>query len=94
MNTMNNTEALNSAVPLARRVRHYLEAIEPYQKMRYELYSMTLPTTTIYPDGRIEHDYNFTDQQKETLRLADEAMEMIKQRMGLVPNAEVSGAHD
>ena len=47
---------------------------------------MTLPTTTIYPDGRIEHEYNFTEQQKETLRLADEAMEMIKGRMGLVPN--------
>jgi hypothetical protein len=80
------SEAAYRPVPLECRLRQYLEAIKPFQQMRYKLYSVMLPTTIIYPDGRIEREYNFTEQQKESLRLADEAMEMIKRRMGLVPN--------
>lgn len=92
MTNKTTTPSTLLVVGLDRKVRQYLEAIKPYQQIRYELYSMMLPTTTMYPDGRIEHDYHFTEHQQETLRLAEEMIESIKQRMGLMPNAKITGS--
>jgi len=70
--------------------REYINAIKPYLDMKYRVYCVTLPKTTINPDGKIEHEYDFTDEQKETLRLVDEGIEMVKRRLGVTPNAELT----
>lgn len=36
------------------RRRAYLEAVQPFVKMKVNLYALALPKWTIYPDGRIE----------------------------------------
>ena len=65
------------------RQRAYIEAIKPYMDMRYRVYCETAPKLTIYPDGRIEHEYNFTPEQKEVLRLAEEGVQAVKRAMQL-----------
>jgi hypothetical protein len=60
------------------RQRDYLEAIKPFVSAKTEIYSVTMPMMIIHPDGQVEHQYNFTHEQKEVLRLADEAIEHMK----------------
>ena len=60
------------------RQRAYIEAIKPYTDARAEIYRFTLPTITIYPDGRAEHHYNFTPEQEKALEQIDEVIKSIK----------------
>jgi hypothetical protein len=55
--------------------RDYLEAIKPFVSIKAEIYLATMPTMIIHPDGRAEYQHDFTPEQKEALRLADEAIE-------------------
>ena len=71
--------------------REYITAIKPFNDMKYRVYSVTLPRITIHPDGRAEHEYDFTESQKETLRLADEGITHVQRSMGLTPNVLAEG---
>ena len=55
--------------------RDYLEAIKPFVNAKSKIYLATMPTMIIHPDGHVEQQHNFTPEQKEALRLADEAIE-------------------
>jgi hypothetical protein len=63
---------------LVMRQRDYIRAIKPYTDMKADIYSRTLPKMIVYPDGRTEHHYNFTEQQKEILKQCDELIEAVK----------------
>jgi hypothetical protein len=43
------------------------------------IYSLAMPNLIVHPDGNVEHKYNFTPEQEETLRLVDEMIEHIKE---------------
>ena len=66
---------------LAKRHRKYLEAVKPLVDVKVAMYSLATPTTIFYKDGTIEHRYDFTPKQKETLRLANEAIEWERLRI-------------
>ena len=76
--------AIRAALPILdkrdyiARQRAYIRAIQPYLDMKYRVYSVTMPKIIIHVDGRIEHEYDFTDDQKTQLALADEIIEEIK----------------
>lgn len=76
--TKTNTEGGNTLESIIMRQRAYIEAIKPYTKMKADIYSMTMPTMIIRPDGRIEHHHNFTKSQKKILEQLDELIEMMK----------------
>ena len=63
--------------PLVMRQRRmaFIEAIQPIIDQMTKIYSLTMPTIIIRPDGEIEHKYNFSPEQEEALRLANEAIE-------------------
>jgi hypothetical protein len=74
---------LDTVDPLVMRQRQmaYLEAIKPFLDRMTKIYSLTTPTIIIRPDGEIEHKYNFSPDQEEALRLANEVIEMVKTRI-------------
>lgn len=57
------------------RQRQFLKAIEPYQKIKVDMYRLAIPTITCKPGGVVEHKYNFTDEQQRTLYQLDELIE-------------------
>lgn len=69
------------AFVMRQRIREYLEATKPMNDVKVAIYSRTVPDTIIHPNGEFEHRYNFTPEQQETLRLADEAIEAVKARI-------------
>lgn len=66
---------------MRRRQRDYFEAIKPFTDAKVEIYAVMIPTIVIHPGGQVEHRYNFTPEQQEALRLADEAIDTVKARI-------------
>jgi hypothetical protein len=54
------------------RRRQFVEAIEPYIKLKVEIYKMAVPIITASDDGTIDINQNFTDVQENTLKQLDE----------------------
>ena len=67
--------------------REYIQAIKPYTDMMHAIYSVVMPKIMVHTDGRVEYHHDFTDEQKETLRLIDEGIAQVQRRMGLTPQA-------
>lgn len=66
---------------MRRRQRDYLDAIKPFTDAKVEIYAITTPTIVIYPDGQVERRYNFTPDQLEALRRADELIDAVNARI-------------
>jgi hypothetical protein len=62
------------------RQRQFLEAIEPYIKLKVDMHNLALPVIIAKPDGEIEHTYNFTDEQLRTLDQLDELIENARSK--------------
>ena len=62
------------------RQREYINAILPYTDIKTKIFSLATPTITIFPDGRVERDYNFSDTDINTLKNCNEAIELIKSK--------------
>lgn len=60
------------------RQRQFLEAIEPYQKIKVDMYKLAIPTIICKPGGVAEYKYNFTDEQQRTLDQLDKLIEAAR----------------
>lgn len=69
---------VNDVEQLVMRQREYAEAIQPYIDMKVKVYAVSLPTTIVYSDGRVEQQYNFTPELEQQLRIADEMIAMAR----------------
>ena len=72
-----STVAVDQLV-MRNRQLDYLDAIKPFIDAKTLIYSLAMPNLIVHPDGNVEHKYNFTSEQEETLRLVDEMIEHIK----------------
>ena len=61
--------------------REFISAIQPIIKAKCNLMNKCLPKITVYPDGKVEKEYDFTEDQKRLLANADEAIEHIKHQI-------------
>jgi len=61
--------------------RQYRDAIQPIIRMKTRIMCLVIPEITVYPDGRVEHDYKFTDDQKALLDNADKAINQIHRQI-------------
>ena len=66
---------------MCRRQREYLEAIKPFVDAKAKIYAVNIPTAIIHSGGELEFHYDFTSMERESLRLADEAIDNIKARI-------------
>lgn len=70
----------DQALRYERARRDFLKEIEPFLKLKTEIYSITLPRITVYRDGRVETQYLFSERQREILDMCDEMIEAIRVR--------------
>jgi len=67
---------------LIMRERECREHVEPYIKIKTRMMNLAIPRIVIYPDGKAEHKYNWTPEQKKALRLIDEAINSVIESYG------------
>lgn len=60
--------------------RDYIQTIGPYLDQKYKIYSSVKPKITLFPDGTVEHDYDFTCEQLEVLGLLDDLINIAKEK--------------
>ena len=60
--------------------REFMREIEPILKAKASIYWFSMPRITIYADGRIEREYDLSEQKKAVLAQADELIEWIASR--------------
>lgn len=60
--------------------REYIQAIKPYLDLKHSIYSLVLPKITLFPDGSIETEYDFPQEEKDNLAKLDEMMEDIRSK--------------
>ena len=65
---------------MRKRQKEYMDSIKPFCDIKVEILKLVAPTVTIHPDGTIEQEYNFTPEQAEAMRVADEEIEAVKAR--------------
>lgn len=58
--------------------RDYIRAIKPYLDQKHTIYSSVRPKLKVFPDGRVEHEYDLTGHQIELLKILDKAIELVK----------------
>ena len=63
------------------RHREYIKAIQPYIKIKTDIYNMTIPNMLIHKDGTVEYEHNFTEQQELILNQIDECVEAIRSKI-------------
>ena len=56
----------------------FLECINPFLKIKCDIYAVSLPTITITEKGDITHEYKFTPEQQTTLKHVDKAITSIQ----------------
>ena len=76
---------------MRQRQKEYFDAIKPFLDIKIEILKVVAPTITIRPDGAVEHQYDFTPEQVEAMRLADEGIDAAKSRH-IPHNVLLSGA--
>lgn len=59
--------------------RQYLDLIEPWLKLKRDIYSFSMPKITIFLDGDAlpKYEYEFSEQQKTTLVQIDNVINAI-----------------
>jgi|GEM_PF-5433069 len=63
---------------MARMHREFIQAIQPIIKAKCDLMNKCLPRITVYPSGKVEREYDFTEEQKRLLEDADKYIEHLK----------------
>jgi hypothetical protein len=69
------------SVVIRQRQLEYLEATKQLVEAKAEIYSLAVTTATICKGVVVEYRYDFTPEQEEVLRLADDAIEAVKARI-------------
>jgi hypothetical protein len=65
---------------LAAAHRDFRRVIEPFVKAKADIYAVYMPAVTIYPDGRIETQYSFSEEHQRYLRQFDEFIDDARAR--------------
>lgn len=69
----------------ALRSEAFRDAIQPFLKIKADLMRFKVPKMTIYPDGRFESVYEWTEEEKKAFAQVDELIADMVQRYGLAP---------
>ena len=85
-----------SAEDLARvshglRFHAYQEAIRPFVKIRADLLTMKMPKYTRHADGRVEIEYEWTEEEKKINAKVDELIHAEAARVGLATDRVSAG---
>ena len=64
---------------LAALHRSYMESIQPFLKIKSDIYAISMPTIIITTDG-VTRAYEFNEQQKKLLAQVDEFLDSAKKR--------------
>lgn len=69
----------------ALRYEAFRTAIQPYLKIKSDLMLVKVPKMTLYPDGRFESVYEWTDEEKKAFAQVDDLVADAARRCGLAP---------
>jgi hypothetical protein len=72
---------------IAHALRHeaFMTAIQPFLKIKTDMMMIKGPKMTLYPDGRFESVYEWTEEENKVLAQVDELIADAAKRHGLAP---------
>jgi DNA replication initiation complex subunit (GINS family) len=72
------------------RFHAYQEAIRPFVKIRMDLFAVKMPKYIMHADGRMETEYEWTEEEKKMNAQIDELIHAEAVRVGLANQEEAS----
>lgn len=79
MTTLADLQLIDTAI----RVRRYHDAIEPFIKMKVDMLMVKLPRITLFADGKMETNFDWTPAELETIKELDRCIAYEATRLGL-----------